>query len=117
MGIIMEMVIVRSTGRKLGRITPMRLVRIKVRTRVTMRAFSNVALDIGGPYMTIQGRGTRRAKRYFCLFTCLITCAVHLEIAFGLDTNAFLNAFYRMVNRRGLPVSVYSLTLLGQIKN
>ncbi|XP_052218275.1 uncharacterized protein LOC127835894 [Dreissena polymorpha] len=80
----------------------------KVRTRVTMRAFSNVAVDFGGLYITIQGRGTRRAKRYLCLFTCLSTRAVHLEIAFGLDTNAFLNAFYRMVNRRGLPVSVYS---------
>lgn len=31
---------------------------------------------------------------------------MHLELAFGLDTDAFLNAFYRMVNRRGLPHEV-----------
>ena len=33
---------------------------------------------------------------------------MHLELAFGLDTGAFLNAFYRMVNRRGLPQEVVS---------
>ena len=35
-------------------------------------------------------------------FTFLGSRAVHLEIAFGPDTNSFLNAFYHMVNRRGL---------------
>lgn len=34
--------------------------------------------------------------------------AVHLEVAFGLDTDSFLNAFYRMVCRRGLPTEVIS---------
>ena len=33
---------------------------------------------------------------------------MHLELAVGLDTGAFLNAFYRMVNRRGLPQEVVS---------
>ena len=43
-----------------------------------------------------------------CLFTCLALRAVHLEIAFGLDTNSFLNAFYHMVNRRGRPREMVS---------
>ena len=34
--------------------------------------------------------------------------AVHLEVAYGLDTDSFLNAFFRMVNRRGLPSEVLS---------
>ena len=52
--------------------------------------------------------GRNRQKRYQCLFTCLATRAVHLEIAYGLDTSSFSNAFYRMVNRRGLPDEMYS---------
>ena len=67
-------------------------------------------MDFGGPFITIQGRGKRRVKRYLCLFTCtcLATRAVHLEITNGLSTDSFLNAFYRMASRRGLPDEVYS---------
>ena len=65
-------------------------------------------MDFGGPFITIQGRGKRREKRYLCLFTCLATRAVHLEIAYGLSTDSFLNAFYSMASRRGLPDEVYS---------
>ena len=43
------------------------------------------------------------AERYLCLFTCASTRAVHLEIAYSLDTASFLNAFSRMVARRGKP--------------
>ena len=34
--------------------------------------------------------------------------AVHLEMANALDTDSFLKAFYRMVNRRGCPEEVFS---------
>ena len=34
---------------------------------------------------------------------CLLTIAVHLEIAFGLDTDSFLNAFTGKTSRRGVP--------------
>ena len=34
--------------------------------------------------------------------------AVHLEMAYGLDTDLFLNAFYRMANRRCLPREMLS---------
>ena len=78
------------------------------RLKTSLRAFSRTAVDFGGPYITVQGRGKSRQKRYLCLFTCLATRAVHLEIAYGLDTSSFLNAFYRMVNRRGLPEEMYS---------
>eukprot|EP00117_Sycon_ciliatum_P016997 scpid5959/ scgid16188/ len=73
-----------------------------------LRAFSRVAVDYGGPFETMQGRGKTRHKRYLCLFTCLLTRAVHLEMAYALDANSFLNAFNRMANRRGCPMEVLS---------
>lgn len=47
-------------------------------------------------------------KRWLCLFTCLASRAIHCEMAFGLDTYSFLNAFARMAYRRGLPQEVIS---------
>ena len=38
----------------------------------------------------------------------MLSRAVHLEMAYSLDTDSFLNAFYRMTNRRGLPTEVLS---------
>ena len=80
----------------------------KSRLQQTMRAFERVSVDYGGPYLTKQGRGKTRAKRYLCLFTCLATRAVHLEMAYALDTDSFINAFSRMVARRGTPKYVLS---------
>ena len=77
-------------------------------TGLSMQAFAHTAVDYGGPFITIQGRGKRREKRYLCLFTCLETRAVHLELAFGLDTDSFLTALHRFVNRRGLPKDIVS---------
>ncbi|XP_067667338.1 uncharacterized protein [Haliotis asinina] len=80
----------------------------QVRLKYSLRAFDQTGVDFAGPFMTIQGRGKQRVKRYLCLFTCLATRAVHLEMAYCLDSDSFLNAFYRMVNRRGLPSVVVS---------
>ncbi|XP_070579291.1 uncharacterized protein [Ptychodera flava] len=79
-----------------------------IRLKMPLRAFADVAVDYAGPFITIQGKGKQRTKRYLCLFTCMATRTVHLEVAYGLDTDSFLNAFYRMVNRRGLPKQVLS---------
>jgi len=51
------------------------------RLTTSMRAFTRTAVDYTGPFITIQGRGKRREKRYLCLFTCLTSRAVHLEMA------------------------------------
>ena len=67
----------------------------EIRLKAPLKAFARTAVDYAGPFITVQGRGKRREKRYLCLFTCLTSRAVHLEIAYGLDTDSFLNAFYR----------------------
>ena len=80
----------------------------EIRLRFTFRPFDQTAVDYAGPFTTVQGRGVRRQKRWLCLFTCLSTRAVHLEVAFGLDTDSFLNAFTRFTSRRGLPKEMVS---------
>ena len=80
----------------------------QVRLRLSYRAFDQVGVDYAGPFTTVQGRGKQRLKRYLCLFTCLATRAVHLEVAWGLDTSSFLNALTRFTARRGVPKEIVS---------
>lgn len=85
----------------------------------SMKAFTNTAVDYAGPFLTKQGRGRSREKRYLCVFTCMECRAVHFEIAFGLDTDSFLNCFYRFVCRRGLPKMIVSdngSTFVGSVR-
>ncbi|PFX16135.1 hypothetical protein AWC38_SpisGene19602 [Stylophora pistillata] len=72
------------------------------------QSVSKTAVDYGRPFITIQGRGKERLKRWLRLFTCLASRAIHCEMAFGLDTDSCLNAFARMAYRRGLPQEVVS---------
>ena len=76
------------------------------RVQSCLRAFAKSSVDYAGPSFTVQSRGRVRAKRYLCLF--LATRTAHLEIAYDLSTDAFLNAFYRMASRRGLPEEITS---------
>ena len=78
------------------------------RLEKTMRPFVLTSVDFGGPFITKQGRGRVRLKRYLCLFGCLSTSAVHLELSYGLDTSSFLNALGRMTSRRGVPREITS---------
>ena len=80
----------------------------KFRLKELLHAFTRTAVDYGGTYMTIQGRGKRRQKRYLCIFTCLTTKAVYLEVAFSLDTDRFFKVFYRMVSCRRLSTEMVS---------
>ncbi|XP_044175338.1 uncharacterized protein [Acropora muricata] len=80
----------------------------EIRLRFTSRPFDQTAVDYAGPFTTVQGRGVRRQKRWLCLFTCLSTRVVHLEVAFSLDADSFLNAFTRFTSRRGLPKQMVS---------
>ena len=78
------------------------------RVSPSLCAFERTSVDFAGPFLTKQGRGKARVKRYMCLFTCMATRAVHIEVAFGLDTDSFMNALVRMVGRRGRPKEITS---------
>ena len=43
-----------------------------------------------------------------CVFICVTTRAIYLEVAFGLDTDSFLNALARFTGRRGVPLTITS---------
>jgi len=57
-------------------------------------------VDYAGLFTIIQGCGRQWLKRWLCVFTRLSTPAVHLEVAWGLNTDSFLNAFTRFTSRR-----------------
>jgi hypothetical protein len=78
------------------------------RLGLSMKAFDKCGVDYAGPFFTKAGRGKAKNKRYLCLFTCVATRAVHLEIAYSLDTGSFLNAFWRFTHRRGIPSEMTS---------
>ena len=49
-------------------------------------------IDFAGPFLTKQGRGKPRQKRFLLLFTCTLFRAVHVEVCHGLDTSEVLLA-------------------------
>ena len=61
--------------------------------------FTYTAMDVFGPWHIKDGRKT--LKRYGLIFTCLYSRAVHLETLNTMETDSFINALRRFINRRG----------------
>ncbi|XP_064653104.1 uncharacterized protein LOC135503459 [Lineus longissimus] len=72
-------------------------------------AFSVVDVDFAGPLYVLEVRGKDKPEKvYICLFTCATSRMVHLELTHRLTTDEFLQAFRRMVNRRGICNTMWS---------
>ncbi|XP_049331748.1 uncharacterized protein LOC111197647 [Astyanax mexicanus] len=76
------------------------------RTKPNLRPFTNVGMDYFGPIVTRRGRSL--VKRYGVIFTCLSCRAIHLEIAYTLDTDSCIHAIRRFVCRRGQVQHIWS---------
>ncbi|XP_030580177.1 uncharacterized protein LOC115776592 [Archocentrus centrarchus] len=66
--------------------------------------FTNVGLDVFGPWTVITRRtrgGSADSKRWAVLFTCMATRAVHIELIESMSTDSFINALRRFFAIRG----------------
>ena len=68
--------------------------------------FTYTGVDCFRPFEVRRGR--TKVKRYGVIFTCLTLRAVHIEVAFSLDTESFINALRRFIARRGQPEEMRS---------
>jgi hypothetical protein len=78
----------------------------KDRTVAGKPAFSHVGVDYFGPFEIKRGRTVH--KRYGVIFTCFNTRAIHLEVAYSLDTDSCINSIRRFIARRGPIESIRS---------
>ena len=69
--------------------------------------FQNTGVDFFGPF-AIKASDNLYPKRYACIFTCLTTRAVHLEQAYHLNTDSFIQVILRFTARRGNPHLIVS---------
>ena len=68
--------------------------------------FTYTGVDCFGPFNVRWGRS--QVKRYGFTFTCLKLHVIHIEVASSLDTDSFLNAMRRFIERRDSPSEMRS---------
>lgn len=68
------------------------------------RGFLNTGENYAGPVAikARKGRGSKSHKGWLAIFVCLSTSAVYIELVTDYTTEAFIAAYQRFVNRRGI---------------
>ena len=61
--------------------------------------FTFCGMDVFGPFIVKERRS--ELKRYGVIFTCLTTQAVHLEMAYSLSTDSFIQTLRKFIAIRG----------------
>ena len=76
----------------------------KGRMLINEKHFTSTGIYFFGPILVKASRGTKsnlaKAKRYGVIFNCMTVRAIHLELASGLSTDAFIMAIRRFHSRR-----------------
>ena len=68
--------------------------------------FSHVGIDFSGPITISQEK--QRKKSYAVVFVWFATKAIHLDVAFSLETSEFESVLKWFIARRGCPDQIYS---------
>ena len=68
------------------------------RTVVPEAPFTHCGVDMFGPFLIKEGR--KEMKRYCAIFTCFSLRAIHIETTESMDTDSFILALRRFLNRR-----------------
>ena len=68
-----------------------------------MPPFTYCGMDLFGPFLVKERR--TKIKRYGVIFTCLATRAVHIEMAYALTTDSFIQSLRKFLAIRG-PVRI-----------
>ena len=71
-------------------------------------AFSEIGIDMAGPFYVKLGRGRTVGKRFVLLFSCCWTRALSLEVMDSASTESCVSAFLRHCNVFGYPSYVNS---------
>ena len=66
---------------------------------IEVSPFTYCRVDMFGPFIIKQRRS--EVKRYGAMFTCVNTRAVRIEVTNSLDTDSFMQAWRRIIARRG----------------
>ena len=69
-------------------------------------AFSHIGLDFTGPIFIKEGKKSH--KGYVVIFTCANNRMVHFELTMSMQTEEFISALKRMMNRRGVCQTIRS---------
>lgn len=68
--------------------------------------FSNVIVDLAGPFTVTNLRRTQ--KRWLFVVSCLSSRAVHIEVVHSQSTDSALKALFNTIALRGKPNVIYS---------
>ena len=92
----------RASSQLLGQLPPARVELHYV--------FLHTGMDFAGPFPIKRGytRSPTKLEAHLAVFVCFATKAVHLELVIDQKTASFLAALDRFVDRRGLPLHLYS---------
>ena len=89
-----------------GKLGEQQMANLPTNRMLTEAPFTYCGVDMFGPFYIKEGR--KELKRYGAIFTCFSLRAIHIETTVNIDTDSFIQALRRFINRRGTVRSIRS---------